>query len=64
MALILAQVGWRTMVLSGGYKTYRRATQTRLYDDALGLRLVLLDGGTGSGKDGNPRARWRAWAGR
>jgi tRNA 2-selenouridine synthase len=50
MALVLAQVGWRVMVLKGGYKTYRRAVQTRLYDDELGLRLVLLDGGTGTGK--------------
>ena len=50
MALVLAQVGWRVIVLKGGYKTYRRAVQTRLYDDELGLRLVLLDGGTGTGK--------------
>lgn len=50
MALILAQVGWRTLVLKGGYKTYRRATQARLYDEPLNLRLVLLEGGTGSGK--------------
>lgn len=50
MALVLAQVGWRVMVLKGGYKTYRRAVQKRLYDDELGLRLVLLDGGTGTGK--------------
>jgi tRNA 2-selenouridine synthase len=50
MALVLAQVGWRVIVLTGGYKTYRRAVQSRLYDDELGLRLVLLDGGTGCGK--------------
>lgn len=50
MALILAQVGWRTLVLKGGYKTYRRSTQARLYDEPLRLRLVLLEGGTGSGK--------------
>lgn len=50
MALILAQVGWRTMVLSGGYKTWRRTVQKRLYDDTLNLRLVLVDGGTGSAK--------------
>ncbi len=52
MALILAQVGWRTMVLKGGYKTYRRAAQTRLYESDLDLRLVLLEGGTGSAKTG------------
>jgi tRNA 2-selenouridine synthase len=50
MATILAQVGWRTMVLQGGYKTYRRAVQKRLYDAELPFQLVLLDGGTGSGK--------------
>jgi tRNA 2-selenouridine synthase len=50
MAVILSQVGWRTTVLAGGYKTYRRRVQRRLYEDDLGLRMVLLDGGTGSGK--------------
>ena len=50
MALILAQVGWRTMVLKGGYKTYRRAAQHQLYESDLNLRLVLLEGGTGSAK--------------
>lgn len=50
MALVLAQVGWRTLVLQGGYKTYRRAVQRRMYDIDLGLRFVLLDGGTGCGK--------------
>ena len=50
MALVLAQVGWRVMVLKGGYKTYRRAVQKRLYEDELGLKFILLDGGTGTGK--------------
>jgi tRNA 2-selenouridine synthase len=50
MATVLAQVGWRTIVLTGGYKTYRRWVQKRLYEEELGLKLVLLDGGTGSGK--------------
>jgi len=50
MATILGQIGWRTVVLGGGYRTYRRRVQGRLYDQALGLNLVLLDGGTGSGK--------------
>ncbi|HZZ87606.1 MAG TPA: tRNA 2-selenouridine(34) synthase MnmH [Caulobacteraceae bacterium] len=50
MATILAQVGWRTAVIAGGYRTYRRHVQARLYDEAPTLRLVLLDGRTGSGK--------------
>jgi len=50
MATILSQVGWRTALLAGGYKTYRRAVQARLYDESWPLKLVLIDGGTGSGK--------------
>jgi tRNA 2-selenouridine synthase len=50
MATILSQVGWRTTVLAGGYRTWRRHVTARLYDEALPLRLVLLDGDTGSGK--------------
>ena len=50
MAIILSQVGWRTAVLAGGYKTYRRWVQRRLYDERPALRLVLLEGRTGSGK--------------
>jgi tRNA 2-selenouridine synthase len=50
MATILSQVGWRTSLLQGGYKTYRRMVQRRLYEDELALNLVLLDGGAGSGK--------------
>lgn len=50
MALILAQVGWRTQVLKGGYKTYRRMVQQQLYDAPLGFRFVVLEGGTGCGK--------------
>lgn len=50
MAIILAQVGWRTAVLRGGYRNYRTQVRAGLYDDALGLKVVLLDGMTGSGK--------------
>ena len=50
MATILSRVGWRTSLLQGGYKTYRRQVQARLYDEAWGLNLVLLDGDTGTGK--------------
>ena len=50
MATILAQVGWRTTVLAGGYMTWRRHVTARLYDGELPFRLVLLDGYTGSGK--------------
>lgn len=50
MATILSQVGWPVTVLSGGYKTYRRAVQQRLYEGEAELRLVLLDGHTGCAK--------------
>src|SRR5438270_758316 len=50
MATILSQVGWRTAVLAGGYKTYRAHVSARLYEAELPHRLVLLGGPTGSGK--------------
>jgi tRNA 2-selenouridine synthase len=50
MATVLAQVGWRTAVLAGGYRTYRRHVKARMYDGDVPARLVLLDGRTGSGK--------------
>ncbi len=50
MATILSQVGWRTAVLAGGYKTYRGHVRARLYDDDWPLKLVLLEGRTGCGK--------------
>ena len=50
MATILSQVGWPVVLLEGGYKTYRRAVKTRLYDEPSTLKLVLLDGHTGTAK--------------
>ncbi|WP_426000338.1 tRNA 2-selenouridine(34) synthase MnmH [Caulobacter sp. DWR1-3-2b1] len=50
MATILQRVGWQTAVLEGGYRTYRRWVQTRLYDTPCDLDLILLDGDTGSAK--------------
>jgi tRNA 2-selenouridine synthase len=50
MAIILSQVGWRTGRLAGGYKTYRRRVQQRLYEEKPSLDLVLLDGSTGTAK--------------
>jgi tRNA 2-selenouridine synthase len=50
MAVILAQVGWRTSVLKGGYHNYRRRVVDRLYDGEPLKHVVLLDGHTGTGK--------------
>ncbi|MDP2228051.1 MAG: hypothetical protein Q8J78_11315, partial [Moraxellaceae bacterium] len=36
--------------LRGGYRTYRRQVTARLYDTPQALRLVLIDGHTGSAK--------------
>ena len=50
MAHILAQVGWSTGRLEGGYKTYRRQVMTDIetLPDTLNFRVVC--GPTGSGK--------------
>ncbi|MDP1737555.1 MAG: tRNA 2-selenouridine(34) synthase MnmH [Caulobacter sp.] len=50
MATILSRIGWRTSLLAGGYRTYRRHVQARLYDETWPLKVVLLDGDTGTGK--------------
>jgi tRNA 2-selenouridine synthase len=50
MATILSQVGWRTGVLKGGYKTYRRRVSEALYDRELPCPVVLLESPTGCGK--------------
>ena len=50
MATILSQIGWRTAVLAGGYRTYRRHVSARLYQAELPHRIVLLGGATGCGK--------------
>ena len=50
MATILSQVGWRTGLLDGGYRTYRRRVKARLYDEPMALRLIAIDGHTGSAK--------------
>jgi tRNA 2-selenouridine synthase len=50
MAVILGQVGWRTGVLKGGYRTYRRRVSAQLYETERALRVILLEGPTGVGK--------------
>ena len=49
-ATVLSQVGWRTAVLSGGYRTYRRGVVAGLYEPGPIPSLMLLGGGTGVGK--------------
>ncbi len=49
-ASILEQIGWRVSLLDGGYRAYRRLVVQMLYEAPLDLRLVLLDGNTGTAK--------------
>ncbi|MBU1347955.1 MAG: tRNA 2-selenouridine(34) synthase MnmH [Alphaproteobacteria bacterium] len=49
MVTVMDQVGWPVTVLDGGYMTWRRRVQTTLYGEGR-WSVVLLDGGTGSGK--------------
>ena len=49
-ATILDQVGWRVQLLQGGYKSYRSEVVKALYELPLPHRLMLIDGGTGTGK--------------
>ncbi|MGB7318485.1 MAG: tRNA 2-selenouridine(34) synthase MnmH [Planktotalea sp.] len=49
-ASILSQIGWRTELLEGGYRSYRSLVVNALYHTQLAHRFVLLDGNTGSGK--------------
>lgn len=49
-AIILASVGWRTCVIDGGYRTWRRAVIEGIERIAPGLTLIVVDGQTGSGK--------------
>ena len=47
---MLQQIGWRAEVVEGGYRTYRRLVNRYLYEDPLSVRLVALDGYTGTAK--------------
>lgn len=49
-ATILSQIGWRVAVLEGGYKQWRGLVSAKLYDTPFPARVVLLGGGTGTGK--------------
>lgn len=49
-AWMLNQIGWRSDVIEGGYRTYRRLVNAMLYDDPLPYRFIALDGYTGTAK--------------
>jgi tRNA 2-selenouridine synthase len=49
-ASILAQIGWRVDLISGGYKAYRHLVVKALYEAPFPSPVILLDGNTGSAK--------------
>jgi tRNA 2-selenouridine synthase len=49
-AWLLKEIGWRSEVIKGGYKTYRRLVVTMLHDTPLPFRFVQLGGYTGTAK--------------
>jgi tRNA 2-selenouridine synthase len=49
-AWLLKEIGWRSDVVQGGYKTYRRLVVEMLHDQALPFRFVQLGGYTGTAK--------------
>jgi tRNA 2-selenouridine synthase len=50
LATVLARVGWRTAVLEGGYRAFRRHVLAELEELPGRLRFVVVAGRTGSGK--------------
>lgn len=50
MALVLSAVGWKTTLLRGGYRTWRREVVARLEHSAEPLPFILIDGQTGTAK--------------
>ena len=61
MARILAEIGWVTTLLEGGYKTYREQVMANLTDRSKDLKLVLLQGPTGSAKTHILKAAQKSW---
>lgn len=49
-AWLLKEIGWRSDVIKGGYKSYRRLVVDMLHRDRLPFRFVQLGGYTGTAK--------------
>ena len=50
LATVMARIGWRTTVIEGGYKAYRRKVIEELQSIAPNLNLIVVAGRTGSAK--------------
>ena len=51
-AQICSEIGWKTFILKGGYKSYRREVLIGLEEISDKLKFVVIAGRTGSGKTG------------
>jgi len=49
-AWLLSEIGWRSDVIAGGYKTFRRLVVDMLHREPLAFKLVQLGGYTGTAK--------------
>ncbi|MEM6276070.1 MAG: tRNA 2-selenouridine(34) synthase MnmH [Pseudomonadota bacterium] len=49
-AWILKEIGWRSDVIAGGYRTFRRLVVKALYEEPLPMPLIRLGGLTGTAK--------------
>ena len=49
-ALICSEIGWRTVILNGGYKNYRRSVIKKIEELVLGLSFIVIAGRTGTRK--------------
>lgn len=49
-AWMLREIGWRSELIEGGYRTYRRLVTRALYDDPLPFSFIQLGGYTGTAK--------------
>jgi len=52
MATVLSAIGWRVAVLERGYKAWRQEVVFALRENPAPLRILLLDGQTGTAKTG------------
>ena len=51
MAVVFSEIGWRTTLVEGGYRTWRREVASQLGEEERGrFPLIVLDGQTGSAK--------------
>ncbi|MEX0502459.1 tRNA 2-selenouridine(34) synthase MnmH [Alphaproteobacteria bacterium LSUCC0719] len=62
MARILSEIGWKVILLEGGYKTYRKAILDGLDSLPSTLRVIMLRGRTGTAKTRILRAAAEAGA--